>query len=135
MSQREKIEQQVGKMHCNFSTSPWDANGAPLAGYVDPLARHYADLARGQPRKDDAGKPRMELLPPVALEAVARVLTYGAQKYGAENWRGVERSRYIGAALRHVFAHVRGEKHDPETGESHLAHAACSLLFALETQR
>lgn len=85
-------------------------------------------------RKDDAGKPRLELVPPKALLAVGAVLGYGAVRYGAENWRRVEHaeSRYLGAALRHVLAHLDGERVDPDSGKPHLAHAACSLLFVLE---
>ena len=34
-------------------------------------------------RKDDAGKVRVELVPPAALLEVGRAFTYGAEKYGA----------------------------------------------------
>lgn len=83
--------------------------------------------------KHDSGKPRTELLPPRALLAVSRVLALGAAKYGADNWhRCKEPTRYVGAALRHLFAHMAGEKTDAESGESHLAHAASCLLFLAE---
>jgi hypothetical protein len=82
--------------------------------------------------KYDGGKPRMELLPFEALEAVARVMAFGAVKYGDHNWRGgMAWLRLLGAALRHLGAWARGEKADPESGESHLAHAACCVLFLL----
>jgi len=85
-------------------------------------------------RKDDKGKPRPELIPPKALLEVAAVLAFGAEKYAADNWRKVPGSegRYMGAALRHVLAHMSGEKADPETGLSHLSHAICCLLFVCE---
>lgn len=84
--------------------------------------------------KHDSGKPLMGAVPPSALLAVARVLTFGAEKYGRDNWRQVEsaETRYLDAALRHINAHQRGEGVDPESGESHLAHAVCSLMFMLE---
>lgn len=83
--------------------------------------------------KHDAGKARLGLLPPRALEAVGRVLTLGASKYTPGNWRRVDdRTRYVDAALRHVFAFMRGEARDPESGEHHLAHAVCCLLFLVE---
>jgi hypothetical protein len=64
---------------------------------------------------------------------VLRVLEFGAKKYGAENWREVPdaRRRYYDAADRHLRAWWEGEALDPDTGESHLAHAACCLLFLL----
>ena len=86
--------------------------------------------------KHDSGKPLMGAVPPNALLAVARVLTFGAEKYGRDNWRQVANAetRYLDAALRHLNAYQRGELADPESGESHLAHAVCSLMFMLEMQ-
>lgn len=86
--------------------------------------------------KHDSGKPLMGAVPPNALLAVAKVLTFGAEKYGRDNWRQVKNAetRYMDAALRHINAYQRGEAADPESGESHLAHAVCSLMFILELQ-
>lgn len=85
--------------------------------------------------KADADKPRMDLLPPYAIAAVARVLGFGARKYSTGNWRKVDdHGRYIAAALRHVFAHMTGEKLDAESGEPHMAHACCCLLFVLDLE-
>lgn len=85
-------------------------------------------------KKYDAGKSRMALLPPRALKEVARVLTYGAQKYDEHNWKKLENlePRYMDALLRHVFDYLSGEELDEESGLSHLAHAVCCLLFVLE---
>lgn len=83
-------------------------------------------------RKDDAGKARLDLLPFEALDEVGKVLEFGARKYAAHNWRaGFQWSRPQAAMLRHMFAFARGEDNDPETGLSHLAHAACNVLFLL----
>lgn len=63
-------------------------------------------------RKDDGisggegdMKPRWDLLPMNAMFSVVDVLTHGAKKYGAENWRGVKdaRRRYWRAGLGHSF--------------------------------
>lgn len=82
--------------------------------------------------KHDQGKPRMELLDAYALEQLALVLTFGAQKYEAHNWRkGLTKGRLLGAALRHLFAHLRGEDRDAESGLSHVAHAMCCCMFLL----
>lgn len=83
-------------------------------------------------RKDDAGKTRMELLPPELLEGVARVLTFGAAKYADRNWeKGIAWSRVYGALLRHMNAWWGGEAVDRETGMSHLWHAGCCLSFLM----
>lgn len=82
--------------------------------------------------KHDTGKAGMALLPPEALEEIAKVLDFGAKKYTAHNWRGgFVWTRVLSAALRHIFSFLRGEDFDPETGLSHLAHAGCCILFAL----
>lgn len=82
--------------------------------------------------KYDTGKTQLELLPVEALEEVAKVLTFGAQKYDEENWRGgFKYKRIVGSTLRHIYAWVKGENKDPETGLSHLSHAACNLLFLI----
>jgi hypothetical protein len=96
------------------------------------------DEPAGESRKsvESAGKPRLDLLPTVALEQIGAVLTFGASKYGDNNWRrGARWGRYYAALLRHLYAWWRGEDCDPETGLSHLAHAACCLLFLMEYQR
>ena len=86
--------------------------------------------------KYDSEKPKMNLLPPKALIEVGKVLTFGAEKYGPENWKELEdlQNRYTAGALRHIFAHMDGEELDPETNLSHLAHAMCCLLFKLEIE-
>jgi hypothetical protein len=82
--------------------------------------------------KYDDDKPRMELLDPYAIEELAKVLTFGANKYAAHNWRkGLAKSRLIAAALRHLFAYLAGQDKDPETGLSHVAHAMCCCMFLL----
>lgn len=85
-------------------------------------------------RKFDQAKPMWNLLPFAAVGHVVSVLTYGARKYEPENWRHVPgwRDRYLAATLRHVSAWACGERLDPESGQPHLAHAACCLLFMAE---
>lgn len=85
--------------------------------------------------RNDGGKNRVDLLPITALEEVSRVLTAGASKYGENNWRpGMAWSRCYASCLRHLFAWWRGEDKDPETGLSHLGHAACNIFFLIDYQ-
>jgi hypothetical protein len=86
--------------------------------------------------KYDMGKPDYSLLPPYALEDTVKILTLGAQKYSADNWKLLEngRRRYFAAAMRHMWAAWKGEKADPESGISHWAHAICCLMFLLEME-
>lgn len=87
-------------------------------------------------QKFDSGKPPMDLLDRHALEEIARVLAFGANKYDAHNWRsGIRYSRLIAALLRHVHAFNDGDDVDPETGISHIAHAGCCVMFLLWMQK
>lgn len=85
-------------------------------------------------RKFDGGKLQYGLLPPSALKDVVQVLTFGAEKYEPDNWKRVPDAnrRYFDAAMRHLWAYKEGEIYDSETGVSHLAHAACCILFMNE---
>lgn len=87
-------------------------------------------------RKDDAEKPRFDLIQFRALAAVVRVLTFGARKYAPDNWRLVPepKRRYYAAALRHLTDWWLGQRLDPQSGEPHLAHAICCLNFLLEIE-
>lgn len=89
--------------------------------------------AKVEAKKFDTGKPPLSLISRAALEEEARVMAFGAQKYDAHNWRkGMDFSRLMDAALRHIYAFADGEDKDPETGLSHLAHARCCLAFLIE---
>lgn len=103
-------------------------------------------------RKDDSGKLDMTLFDdmPHALEAVCEVMQWAITKkqpkpYIRGSWLGVEPDRYRAAILRHMSASskqaaLRVEtasnaprfERDDETSLLHLAHIACSALFALE---
>lgn len=89
----------------------------------------------GKAPKFDSTKAPMHLIPVKPLKDVAEVLAFGADKYGAQSWREGEMiawSRSYSAILRHLMAFHSGEDNDPETGKSHLAHAACCVLMLLE---
>lgn len=82
--------------------------------------------------KFDSGKTDWSLVPFEALEGMADVLTFGAKKYAAWNWQsegGFKWLRVCNSTLRHLFAFMRGEDNDPESGLSHIYHAQCNLLF------
>ena len=84
--------------------------------------------------KYDGGKTMLGLFPPLVLEEVGKVLTYGAQKYAKHNWsKGIVYSRLYDAALRHLnsWNNPYDNDVDEESGISHLAHAICCLSFLL----
>lgn len=84
-------------------------------------------------KKYDNGKIRYDLIPPECLKELAKILTFGSEKYGANNWQNLENynERYYSALMRHIEAWRSGEMHDPESGELHLSHAMCNVMFLL----
>lgn len=84
--------------------------------------------------KDDKNKPlvmRGFLQQfPRAIEEVARVSQFGAEKYTWNGWEtvpeGVE--RYGEALVRHMLR----QGHDPESGMLHATHAAWNAMARLE---
>lgn len=82
--------------------------------------------------KNDNGKLRYDLVPVSALEAVAEGMTMGAEKYGDNNWQGVDPERYYAALMRHLIAWRQGEVNDPESGLNHLKHVLTNTVFLLE---
>lgn len=93
------------------------------------------DYDSSEATKYDSGKPPLSLLPREALEGVAEVLAFGAEKYDVHNWRkGMKWSRLLDATLRHIVRFADREDCDEESNLSHLAHAACNLCFLMHYQ-
>ena len=68
---------------------------------------------------------RYSLIPVPALDIMAQLYGFGAEKYEAHNWRnGYEWSKSFDSLFRHAAAALDGEDIDPETGLPHLAGAA-----------
>lgn len=83
----------------------------------------------GLPRNPE-GKPEWDLVDWESLEPMVRVLMHGAKKYTPDNWKeGYPIRRTFSSLMRHMTAFMDGEDIDPESGESHLGHAMCNLLF------
>lgn len=80
---------------------------------------------------------KFSLIPVEALEIMARLYGFGAEKYAAHNWRkGYEWSKSYDSLQRHANAFWRGEDIDAETGLPHLAgvafHAFTLMIFMEE---
>ena len=72
---------------------------------------------------------------PRALNSVAEVSTFGANKYAHWNgWKDVDDgfNRYRNALFRHSLAFSSGEAIDPDSKLLHLAHEAWNSLASLE---
>jgi len=83
-------------------------------------------------KKYDQGKEKYTMIPQLALKEVAKVFTYGADKYGDFNYsKQGDVLRYIDAMQRHTNQYLTGENID-ESGVHHLACVAANALMALD---
>lgn len=80
-------------------------------------------------KRHDAGKPRVELMPPDALLELGEVYRIGAEKYAEDNWaKGMHWRRVVGSMMRHTLKWCAGEDTDSESGLHHMAHVAWGAL-------
>jgi len=66
------------------------------------------------------------------LQDVWQIMSFGAMKYGADNWRETPLNKFTGAALRHQLAKYNSDEPDPDTGLPHAAHLACNCVIIIE---
>jgi hypothetical protein len=101
---------------------------------LEPVAQPSPNAYRAL--TNDQGKVPLAMLPWAGIRDVAMVQSYGNDKYGDfYNYRkGMEITRHLSCALRHISLFLDREDRDRESGHSHLAHAACRILYVLQNQ-
>lgn len=109
--------------------------GSPTINLTPEQQKQLQDMmAAGKAARGNSGKPRWSLLALEVFEPVVRVLMFGAKKYAAWNFatgKGLSWTETGECMQRHLNAWMRGEDNDPESGESHLGHIGCNLMFLL----
>lgn len=119
----DQLETQIGKM-------------SMLSREVGQSVGIKQDQLSQQGVKYDEGKPDLTILPKALLDETAKVMMYGANKYERDNYKkGFPITRTLAAALRHIYSYLDKEDNDPESGLSHLGHAAASIAMTLENIR
>lgn len=82
--------------------------------------------------KHDQGKPMLSLLTKESLVAEARAFEYGMRKYNKHNYKlGMDWSRVLDAAMRHLVAFSNGETYDEESKLNHLWHCKACLAMLI----
>ena len=83
--------------------------------------------------RENQGKPPVNLILSKAWLEIAKVAEFGAKKYTPHNYRlGMRWTFFVDAGMRHLIKYCTGEKTDPESGLSHLAHVVWNFLALLE---
>jgi len=86
-------------------------------------------LGNAEGGRFDEGKVRHDLIPAWALERIAEVYTYGAQKYDDDNWlKGMKWWKIQGPLERHYNKWKRGRVKDDESNCYHLAMVAWNAI-------
>ena len=81
----------------------------------------------------DKNKNKLSLISPLAIEAMGRVLTFGAAKYEEHNWRkGMKWSKSLNSLKRHLLEFEKCNDKDEESGELHMAHVIVNAMFLIE---
>lgn len=94
-----------------------------------------ADVSRSALRYN-SGKLQWSLVDFDALEDMVKVLEFGAKKYAADNWKkGLKTNEIAESMMRHLFAYLRGEDIDPESGLPHTGHIMCNAMFLSYMQK
>lgn len=82
--------------------------------------------------KHDNDKPDLSLVPRALLEETAYAFMHGAKKYGRYNYlKGLDSTRLIAAAMRHLAAYADGEEYDAD-GFHTLGGASASIGMLLD---
>jgi hypothetical protein len=92
----------------------------------------------GDASKKDDGKLRYDLIPPEALEELARVYTIGAAKYADNGWLNepMRWGRIFRALVSHAFKWWAGETYDQTDGQHHLSSVAwCAFSLMVYEKR
>lgn len=109
-------------------TAPKDEDGLPKAGLrytgLTPTAPTTVNEQGGH---QSVVEGRFDLLPPVAMFELARVMEHGAKKYAPNNWRKIPVESHVNHALMHLFAWLAGDRQD-----QHLTHVLARAAMAVE---
>lgn len=104
--------------------------------YVTLDSGKREEFKGGAVRDTEEGKPRFDLIPPLALKRIADLYARGAKKYDEWNWaktggegEGMKFSRIYSSGLRHFMQFGMGLD-----DEDHLAAVAFSVLSILHFQ-
>ena len=86
-------------------------------------------------KKQERGKPPLDMVPSALVEGAARAFAHGEQKHGRWQWYSVRNevswSTWFAALLRHLFAWFWSEDVDKDSGLNHLDCAAAELAMLM----
>lgn len=89
--------------------------------------RHFDS---GAQRDVVTGKGRYDLISPIMIDRLAKLLQRGAEKYNDRNWeKGMPLSVYMDSGMRHLYKYLEGQR-----DEDHLIAAIWNLQALLHIE-
>jgi hypothetical protein len=97
-----------------------------------PDTGHRVEYGRGARRESAPGKGRFDLISPIAMTKLAKLLEQGALKYEARNWElGLPLHTFVDSGMRHLAMLMMGE---PEDQEDHAVAALWNMMALVHTR-
>ena len=92
----------------------------PAKGFEKFSEQAAQQSAEGRGLRFNAGKVRVDLVPPDAIWALAQLMTVNSHKYPDRNWeKGMPISEVLASCERHLLALKSGEDIDPTDNQPH----------------
>ncbi len=104
---------------------------APTASSL-PDSGHRVEYGRGARRESAPGKGRFDLISPIAMTKLAKLLEQGALKYEARNWeKGLPLHTFVDSGMRHLMMLMMAED---ESREDHAVAALWNMMALVHTR-
>ena len=101
-----------------------------LSDYITKDSGERRKFNTGAQRDVVDGKGRYDLISPIMIERLAKLLQRGAEKYNDRNWeKGMPLSVYMDSGMRHLFKFLAGHR-----DEDHLIAAIWNLQALLHIE-
>lgn len=127
-----RLKQQLAAVERAAGLQKLAEQAAQIGAGIGIGAAKAATLTVGM--KHDGGKPPVSLVPQALVYGAARAYGFGAKKYARHNYRlGIQASRLLDAAMRHLTEVAEGKTVDEESGLHPLDHAAAALGMLMDT--
>jgi hypothetical protein len=113
-----------------MNTDSKNKDYAHFKAALDEAIAKEAKENSNQALRYNNGKLQWSLVDFDSLEGLVKVLEYGATKYAPNNWKkGMPVTQVSESLMRHLFAFLKGEDVDPESGCRHISHVMCNAMF------
>lgn len=97
----------------------------PVKIIVEGVGKDSPTITNEKGGKQSKVLYRYDLLDPISMFEMTKVLTEGAEKYGEDNWRNITVREHLNHLIIHAYAYLAGDNSD-----EHLSHIMCRAMFA-----